>query len=70
MYFSFTFHWPPSFGSTFTPFSFFLKGELGSLGALSFPDIIFNSTLRILVPTSFLRRKEMIILGNWEKEGE
>jgi len=33
-------------------------------------DIIFNSILRILVFTSFLRRKRMIGLGSWEKEGE
>jgi hypothetical protein len=33
-------------------------------------DIIFNSILRILVPTSFLRRKRMISFGRWEKEGE
>jgi hypothetical protein len=26
--------------------------------------------LRILVPTSFLKRKRMIILGCWEREGE
>jgi hypothetical protein len=41
------------------------------IGGLSLsPDIIFNSILKILVLTSFLRRKIMISLGNWEKEGE
>jgi hypothetical protein len=45
--FSFTFHWPPSLGSTFTPFYFSLKGELGSLGGFLSPDIIFNSVLNI-----------------------
>jgi hypothetical protein len=33
-------------------------------------NIIFNSILKILVSTSFLRRKRMISLGSWEKEGE
>jgi hypothetical protein len=49
----------------------FFKSRLGSLGALFLSlDIIFNSILRILVPTSFLRKKIMISLGRWEKEGE
>jgi hypothetical protein len=40
------------------------------IGGLSLsPNIIFNSILRILVPTSFLRRKRMTSLGSWEKEG-
>jgi len=34
------------------------------------PDIIFNSILRILVPTSFLKKKRMMSLGSWEEEGE
>jgi len=33
-------------------------------------NIIFDSILRIFVPTSFLRRKRMMNLGNWEKEGK
>jgi hypothetical protein len=52
------------------PFSFSLKGELGSFGVYVSMDIIFNSILRILVPTSFLRRKKMISFGRWEKKGE
>jgi len=42
-----TFHWPPSFGSTFNSLLFFFKRRFGSLGALFFLDIIFNSNLEI-----------------------
>jgi hypothetical protein len=45
--FSFTFHWPPSFGSTFTPphFSFFLKGKFESLTTLFFSGHNFQFNL-------------------------
>ncbi len=52
------------------PFSFSLKGGLGSLGLSLSPDIIFNSILIIFVHASFLRRKRMISLGRWDKEGK
>jgi hypothetical protein len=79
---TFSFHWPPNKEPFPSPsfdhqtldlpspsFSFFLKGRLGSL-ELSLSLDIINSILRIHVPTSFSRRKRMINLGSWEKEGE
>jgi hypothetical protein len=68
--FSFSFHWPPSGDLTSPPFSSSLKGGFGSWEVFFSPNIIFNSILKILIPTSFLRRKRMISLGSWEKEGE
>jgi hypothetical protein len=49
-------------------FSFSLKGELRSLETFFSPDIIFNSILRILVPTGFLKKKRITNHNNWEKE--
>jgi hypothetical protein len=46
------------------------KADSDDWGFSLSPGIIFNSILRILVPISFLKRKRMISLGNWEKEGE
>jgi hypothetical protein len=69
--FSFSFLWAPSFGSTFTSLLLFFKRANSDHWGFSLsPDIIFNSILRIFVPTNFLRRKRMIGLGSWEKEGK
>jgi hypothetical protein len=68
--FSFTFHWPPSFGSTSPPFLFSLKGGLKSLGGLSFLRHNFQFNLEKTCSYELLRRKRMINLGSWEKEGE
>jgi hypothetical protein len=66
-----TFPWPPSFGSTFTSLFLFFENTNSDHWGFSFsPDIIFNSILRTLVPTSFLKRKRMINFGSWEKEGK
>jgi len=81
--FSFSFHWPPSKEPSPFPsighqgldlpspsFSFSLKGGLRWSRLFLFPGDNFNSILRILVPTSFLRRKRMMSLGSWEEERE
>jgi hypothetical protein len=46
------------------------KGDWNDGSSLFSPNIVFISILRILVPTSFLRRKRMISPGSWEKGGE
>jgi hypothetical protein len=52
------------------PFPSFQKADSDDRGFLFSPNIIFNSILRILVPTSFLRRKKMMSLSSWEQEGK
>jgi hypothetical protein len=52
------------------PFSFFLKGELGSLGVLSFLGHNFQFNFEKTCSYKLLKKKRMINLGNWEKEGE
>jgi hypothetical protein len=52
------------------PSPYFSKADSNHGNSSSSPDIIFNSILRIFVPTNFLRKKIMISLGSWEKEGE
>ncbi len=83
--FSFSFHWPPNKEPSPSPsidhqaldlpspsFSFSLKGKLGGLGLpfFSHRKQLLIKFLMVLVLTSFLRRKRMISLGSWEKEGE
>jgi hypothetical protein len=74
-----TFHWPPSLEHSIghqaldlpsPPFPFSLKGGLRSLGGLSF--LGHNSQFNIEKTYSYelLRRKRMINLGSWEKEGK
>ncbi len=53
---------PPSL-----PFSFSLKGGLGSWGALSWPRGQFSCNLEHLL-TSFLKREIMFSLGGGKKE--
>jgi hypothetical protein len=64
--FSFSFLWPPSFGSTFTFLLLLFKRWTQIIGAVSSPDIIFNSILFLLILTSLSKRKRMINLGSWE----
>jgi hypothetical protein len=68
--FSFTFHWPPSFGFTFTFLLFLFKRRTWIIGASSSSDIIFNSILRILAPANFLKRKKTISFGSGGMEGK
>ncbi len=64
--FSFSFHWPPSLEHSIgqqaldlpsPPFSFFFKGELGSLGGSLSSDIIFNLVLNIFFDKLFEEEK-------------
>jgi hypothetical protein len=52
------------------PFSFSLKGGLGSLGAFFFLSNNFQFNLEKTYSYELLKRKRMINLGSWEKEGE
>jgi hypothetical protein len=52
------------------PFSFFLKGGLGSLGIFSFLGHNFQFNLEKTCSYELLRKKRMINLGSWEKERE
>jgi hypothetical protein len=60
-----TFHWPPSFGSTFTSFS--LKGELESLGVSLCLEDNFDAILNTYF-TSFLKREIMFSFSGGKKE--
>jgi hypothetical protein len=52
------------------PFPFSLKGGLGSLRALSFLEHNFQFNIEKTYSYELLRRKGMINLSSWEKEGE
>jgi hypothetical protein len=54
----------------FHPFSFSLKGGLGSVGVLSLASEIIFMQSSILVSISFLKRQIMISLSGGKKEGE
>ncbi len=50
------------------PFSFFIKGGLGSLGALSFPGHNFQFNFEYLFPQASWGGKKWLVLVNGKKK--
>jgi hypothetical protein len=65
--FSFSFDWPPSWDLPSPP-SFNLKGWIQIIWGSFFSNIIFNSILRNLAPTTFFGRRNFLILVNGIKK--
>jgi hypothetical protein len=71
--FSFSFHWPPSFGSTFTYLLLLFKRRTWMIGGALFfflGETTSNWIWRNISSYKFLRRKRMISLGSGEEGGE
>jgi hypothetical protein len=52
-----TFHWPPSFGSTFTPFLLLFKRRTWIIGGFFFPGDNFQFNLEYLFRQAFEEEK-------------